>query len=389
MPQKLISQQFEVLFNYDIIFSHAVFEPTNLTLIDIINKEPFAQQPKIGIIVDEGVTSNSPKLLETIIHYFSFHQQLSVTNNILVIPGGEGIKNNPVYVEQVLGLINNNKIDRHSFLIAIGGGALLDAVGYAAAIAHRGIRLIRIPTTVLSQNDSGVGVKNSINYFGKKNFLGTFSPPFAVVNDAIFLTTLSKRDWRSGMSEAVKIALIKDAQFFDWIIANVDALNSRNLPVMEKLIFRCAQLHTEHISSNGDPFEKGSSRPLDFGHWAAHKLEQLTDYEVTHGEAVAIGISLDATYSYLFGNIDSESLQRILNCFLGLGFAIIHPIFISRPNELLEGLEEFREHLGGQLTVMLLNEIGKGIEVHALDGNLITASINYLHEFQNSTLISV
>jgi len=383
--EQQIHQQFQVIFNYDIIFSSAIFAPSNASVINVIHKEPSLQPPKIAIVIDEGVVKYSPALARSIAAYFKQYDYHDITRNILVLPGGEKIKNDPAYVDRVLALINNQKIDRHSFILAIGGGALLDAVGYAAAIAHRGIRLIRIPTTVLSQNDSGVGVKNGINYFGKKNFTGTFAPPYAVINDSTFLMSLTDRDWRSGISEAIKVALIKDTAFFDWIEDNIDAFNGRDLGKMEQLIFRCAKLHTEHICNNGDPFEKGSSRPLDFGHWAAHKMEQLTNYDITHGEAVAIGISLDATYSFLSGNLDGNSLKRILRCFIGLGFAVTHTVFTNKLTEVLEGLEEFREHLGGQLTVMLLTAIGTGIEVHTLERQLIVDSVSYLQTFSNST----
>lgn len=379
--QYILQQNFQVTFNYDIIFSRSLFDVSNSSLIDVIKKEPGFQQPKVTIVIDKGVVDCTNQFITKVINYFNYYQFEITETNILVVQGGEAVKNSPDHIEAVLQLINNSKIDRHSFLIAIGGGAVLDAVGYAAAIAHRGVRLVRIPTTVLSQNDSGVGVKNSMNYFGKKNFLGTFAPPYAVLNDSDFLKTLSERNWRSGISEAIKVALIKDSSFFDWIEQNAQALNNRDIPVMETLIIRCAALHTDHISKKGDPFEKGSSRPLDFGHWAAHKMEQLTNYEMTHGEAVAIGIALDVTYSFLAHKIDKPNLDRILKCFLTLGFAITHPILDTHFDEVIKGLDEFREHLGGQLTIMLLSDIGTGEEVHSLNNTLIAESIRYLYSF--------
>jgi 3-dehydroquinate synthase len=245
---------------------------------------------------------------------------------------------------------------------------VLDLVGFVSAIAHRGIRHIRIPTTILSQNDSGVGVKNGINYFAKKNFLGSFSPPVAVFNDDSFLSTLCERNWRSGIAEAIKVALIKDTAFFDWIEEHTPDLVARNKEVMNILIKRCAELHLEHIAG-GDPFEWGSSRPLDFGHWSAHKLEQLTDFELLHGEAVAMGIALDSLYSvYTCGFTEIEAL-RVISVLQNLGFAITHPYMQvnSLDSPLLKGLQEFREHLGGRLTIMLLTSIGHGIEVHEID----------------------
>ena len=174
--------------------------------------------------------------------------------------------------------MNDQRIDRHSSVIAIGGGAMLDVVGFAAAITHRGVRLIRMPTTVLAQNDAGIGVKNGVNYLGKKNFLGSFAPPFAVINDFTLLYTLRPQQWRDGTAEAVKVALIRDRAFFEWIEANAARLVERDSTAFRFLIRRCAELHLEHITAGGDPFERGSARPLDFGHWSAHKMESLSQF---------------------------------------------------------------------------------------------------------------
>src|SRR5262249_47001338 len=156
----------------------------------------------------------------------------------------------------------------------------------AAATAHRGIRLVRVPTTTLSQCDSGVGVKNGINAFNKKNFIGTFAPPFAVINDFQLLTTLGPRDKRAGYAEAVKVACVRDAPFFEALEHDARSLDEFEPHAMRRLIRRCAEIHINHIVNGGDPFESGSARPLDFGHWAAHKLEHLSDFRIRHGEAV-------------------------------------------------------------------------------------------------------
>jgi 3-dehydroquinate synthase len=284
-------------------------------------------------------------------------------------------------LDKVLDAIHQHGIDRQSFVIAIGGGALLDMVGYASSISHRGIRHIRIPTTVLSQNDSGIGVKNSINAFGKKNYFGCFTPPFAVLNDFEFLKTLDDRDWRGGISEAIKVALIKDETFFRLIVQNASALAQREMLPMQQLIHRCAEMHMQHIAS-GDPFEMGSSSPLDFGHWAAHKLESMTQYQLRHGEAVAIGIGIDCAYSYLSGRINQEELNSILQLIKTLGFSLFIPE-MKNSELLVAGLNEFREHLGGRLTIMLLERIGKGVEVHEMHADLIKASVSLLEQYES------
>jgi 3-dehydroquinate synthase len=184
--------------------------------------------------------------------------------------------------------------------------------------------------------------------------------------------------------------LLKDPRFFEFIEASSGDLVRRDLPAMQWLIYRCAQLHLEHIATSGDPFESGSSRPLDFGHWAAHKLEQLSNYALRHGEAVATGLALDSTYSYLMGLLPEGDWWRILHLLSSLNLAVYWPeLDVCLPNRadvpcILAGLDEFREHLGGRLTVMLLRRIGEGLEVHEVDKRKLIESISLLREYEAS-----
>ncbi|MDQ3535434.1 MAG: 3-dehydroquinate synthase [Bacteroidota bacterium] len=382
---KSIRQSFTVTFEYDVHFTEGLFSEENNILKEVIEKDGATGRRKFLILIDDGVHLNHPQLKKNIKSYFKKNKNfIDLRGEPIIIQGGEQAKNQPQLVEDLLIAINARGICRHSYLMAIGGGALLDLAGYVASIAHRGIRHIRIPTTVLSQNDSGIGVKNGINAFNKKNFLGAFDPPFSVINDFEFLKTLEDRDWRSGISEAIKVALIKDKAFFKFIQKNADLLNDRDMEVMKELIYHCADMHLKHIAGK-DPFETGSSRPLDFGHWGAHKLEQLTSFELRHGEAVAIGIALDSTYSHFSGRLSKQELDEIIDLIIKLGFELFVPELLHKKleddqYEILNGLNEFREHLGGRLTIMLLNSIGEGIEVHEMDHDLIIKSINYLEE---------
>ena len=288
-------------------------------------------------------------------------------------------------------LVYEQQIDRHSYIIGIGGGAVLDAVGWVAATAHRGIRHIRIPTTVLAQNDSGVGVKNGVNFFGVKNYLGCFAPPWAVLNDIEFVELLDRRDQIAGIAEAVKVALIRDGQFFQWLEANSEALSRCELNEMEWMIRRCAELHMNQIACGGDPFESGSARPLDYGHWSAHKIESMTDYEIRHGEAVAIGLALDTRYSVLSGLLEPGSDERVCELLEALGFELWHPALSEEtPNQtrmVLQGLSDFKEHLGGELTITLLKEIGVGLEVHEMDEQLVLEAIEWLQQRSQTPVV--
>lgn len=396
----VIEQEFFVPVRYPVHFTTGVFAPSNLLLRDLIaggraarthavaGDEPGAPA-KLAVVVDRGVERAHPALIDTIDAYCAEHARvIAVSGPVLVVPGGESIKNDRRHVDRILEAINAASLCRHSYLVAVGGGAVLDAAGFAAATAHRGIRLIRVPTTVLSQDDSAMGVKNGINAFGKKNYLGTFAPPFAVINDSSFLPTLSDRDWRGGATEAVKAALIRDPDLFEYLEHQASALRDRDLAAMVQVIRRSAKLHLQHIATGGDPFEHGSSRPLDFGHWAAHQLEQATNNRLGHGEAVGIGIALDTTYSHLAGFLGEAEWRRVINLLVALGVQIYSPALdehLETPDDpgcILHGLAEFQEHLGGRLTIMLLKGIGQPFDVHELRTDLIVKSIDILRTME-------
>jgi 3-dehydroquinate synthase len=376
----VIERSIQVGWQLRVFFTEDVFAPDNLILRDALAD---IAPRKTLVMLDDSLASAQPELAEKIQSYFSTHtQQLQLVCPPIIIEGGERAKNSDQFVAEIHSHIDRHHIDRHSYLIAIGGDALLDVAGFAAATAHRGVRHIRIPTTTLSQADSGVGVKNGVNAFGKKNFIGTFAPPFAVINDFNFLATLTPADKRGGYVEAVKVACIRDANFFSELERDAQKLVNFEPDAMRHLIRRCAELHLDHIATGGDPFEIGSARPLDFGHWAAHKLEQLSNFEISHSDAVAIGIALDVVYSKQIGLLGAESATRILHLLEQLGFRLFTDELLNADNSngltILSGLEEFREHLGGELTITLLNEIGRGFEVHKMDPQKIVEAIQEL-----------
>ncbi len=380
-----LDQKIEVTYRYSVYTTDDLLAPENNLLRDIVRSGSADLPAKILFAVDRGMVFHHPDLLLAIDEYCVRHAgTLRQAAPVCLIEGGEAAKNSQRHVAEIYETINKAGMCRHSYVVVIGGGAVIDAVGYAAATAHRGVRLVRVPTTVLAQCDAAVGVKNGINQFDKKNFLGTFTPPFAVINDTGFLATLSARDWRAGIAEAVKVALIKDPAFFGFIEENAGRLLRRDMIVMQKVIHHCAQLHLDHIAHGGDPFEHGSSRPLDFGHWCAHKLEHLTDYRLRHGEAVAIGMAVDATYSYVMGFLSEAAWRRILRLLYTLGFALCVAElaeYLDRPGHercALRGLAEFREHLGGRLTVTLLRDIGRGFEVNDMNVPMLIESIAIL-----------
>jgi 3-dehydroquinate synthase len=367
-----IRRSIQVNYDLRVHFTHDLFDSGNIVLKTVLTQSAASTPVKCLLVLDEALAQGQPGLGAKIEKWFEAHADaLTLVCPPIVIEGGERTKNSYFHVSEIHSQIDRYHIDRHSCVIAVGGGALLDMVGLAAGTAHRGVRHIRVPSTTLSQADSGVGVKNGINAFGKKNFIGTFAPPFAVINDFELLASLSPRDKRAGYVEAVKVALIRDRGFFEEIESKARDLADFEPAAMQRVIYRCAELHLDHIATSGDPFERGSARPLDFGHWAAHKLEQISEFKIRHGEAVAIGIALDTLYSRNIGLLEPAAAERILVLLENVGFELhanelLHTDAENKPL-VLGGLEEFREHLGGQLTITLLKDIGKGLEVHEMD----------------------
>jgi 3-dehydroquinate synthase len=371
-----ISSNFQVIYRYEVHFTHGVFRSDNSLLQTVLLGENL--RIRILAAVDEGLSRSRPLLSDEILRYC---RPFTDKIHVAVLPGGESTKNSTEGLREIYRLIAQQGICRHSYILAIGGGALLDLVGFAAATAHRGIRLVRVPTTTLSQADSGVGVKNGMNFEGKKNFIGSFAPPFAVVNDFEMLATLPNRVKRSGFAEAAKVGLIRDSSFFEEIEGRALQLARFEPQAMEWIIRRCAEAHANHIASGGDPFETGSSRPLDFGHWSAHKLETMSQFRLSHGEAVAIGIAIDVAYSVRIGLLDQDSAERIFAVLETLGFSLCADE-LCETDVLLGGLEDFREHLGGELTITLLERIGIATEVHAIDCAKMKSAIRFLRQRQ-------
>ncbi len=381
-----VRQQITVEWDFPVVFTHAIFSTENPTLLDTLNRLNEHRRHRAMVFIDSQVANTKPELSAQITAYFDANpRQLELAASPQIVPGGEAVKNDFSLVESFMRLLLGARMDRHAFVIIVGGGAVMDAVGLAAALVHRGLRQVRVPTTVLGQNDAGVGVKNGVNFAGGKNAIGTFAPPFAVLNDFDFLLSLGQRDWLCGVAEAFKVAIIRDRDFFDWLTAHASAFPARDFSAMQTLVERCAVMHLEHIRTNGDPFEYGRARPLDFGHWSAHKLELISGFRISHGEAVAAGVLLDSIYAAMLGWITADELTLIREGLKQSGFALwfdeIEKRDPSGDRAVFAGLREFQEHLGGELCVTYPRGIGARHEVHEIDLAKMELAIQELRRF--------
>ncbi|MEI6147993.1 MAG: 3-dehydroquinate synthase [bacterium] len=388
-PVILTHQKLAVPYDYPVAFTRGIFDPGNELLRDTVDRLAEKRRHRVLVCLDAGVAKVDPALPARITRYFKAHAAtLELAGRIETVKGGESSKTDLNTMTRAIGWMAKRKLCRHSVVMVIGGGSLLDVMGLAASLVHRGLRVVRVPTTVVAQNDVGVGVKTGIDYLGAKNFLGTFAPPFAVLNDFDFLDVLPQRDWVAGIAEAFKVAMIKDRRFFRSLCAQAAALRRRDRAAMEKLVITCARLHLDHIRRGGDPFETGSARPLDFGHWSAHQLEVMSGYTLRHGEAVAIGLALDSFYAAAKGLLPRKELGALLTGLREAGLPIWHPLLGRRASDgslaVLRGLETFREHLGGALTVTLPAPVGRRVEVHSLDHRTLTEGVAFLKAYAHS-----
>ena len=384
-PTEVCEQQIAVPFAYPVYFTHDVLNPANPVLKSVLIRQQTGARPRAAVCIDSGLHEAWPRTDDAIEAYFRRHKQsIELAGEPVIVPGGEWAKNGWAKAQELVDYFAGLRLCRHSFVVVLGGGGVTDVVGFASALVHRGVRLVRLPTTVIGQNDVGVGVKNGINLQGRKNMVGTFAPPFAVINDLDYLRTLKTRDWIGGIAEAFKVAIIRDAEFFDYLCTNAAALRGGSAAVMQTLVKQCARLHLAHIREGGDPFEQGMARPMDFGHWAAHRLEAMSGYAVGHGQAVAIGIALDSYYASRQGFITNAELALILKGLKDCGLPVWSELLEQRNAEgrleILDGFDEFREHIGGELTLTMPVSIGARREIHTVDLGVVEQGLAFLKD---------
>lgn len=377
------NQSFKVSFDYPVHFARNAFSPGSDLLASVLDRRGGERPHKLMVVVDGGVAGKHPRLVADIEANAAAHRdRVDLVGSPWVVAGGEHAKNGWSDVRRVMESLGRNHMCRQSVVLAIGGGSVLDMVGFAVSLVHRGLRMVRAPSTVLAQCDGGVGVKTGMNEHDAKNYAGTFAPPFAVINDSSLLPTLPQEHWIGGVSEAFKVAIIKDAGFLDELVAGASRLRERDIGTMERVVHRCAVMHLDHIGGAGDPFEMGSSRPLDFGHWSAHQIEVMSGFGVGHGQSVAIGVALDTVYAARTGLIDEAWMRRVVGALIECGLPVWDECLGRRDArgelEVLVGLERFREHLGGRLTLAMPHPLGRQTEIHEVDRRVLADAISWL-----------
>ena len=280
--------------------------------------------------------------------------------NFIYLKCGEKIKNINSY-EKIYEKLLSKEIDRNSILICIGGGTLGDLCGFIASTILRGVEYKLIPTTLLSQVDSSIGGKNGINSKYGKNLIGSFYQPNEVIIDINFLRTLPSREIKSGYAEIVKHALIKDLNFFKWLEINYTKVLDLNTKFLEKAILRSIIIKLWFVKRDSrERLTNSNSRAiLNFGHTIGHSLETFYNYnsKLNHGEAVSIGMLIEATISNKLGYLSDLNLNKIRAHFKKAKLKISDKN-IKNPN-IIKIMQKDKKNLNGMVNIILLKNVGK------------------------------
>ena len=272
---------------------------------------------------------------------------------VYVIPAGEEHKNLDEIASLYRFLIKHH-CDRSTYLAALGGGVVGDMTGFAAATYLRGIDFIQIPTTLLAQADSSIGGKTGVDCSGYKNMVGAFKMPKLVYADVALLKTLDARQFSSGFAEIMKHGLIKDEVYYCWLVDHLYEILERDETVLSAMLYRSNEIKRDVVEQ--DPYEKGERMLLNYGHTIGHAIEKYLDFQMTHGECVALGCVAAAYISWKRDLIPMEEYYEIRDMFVPFGL----PITVTdiEPETIVELTRSDKKMRGGQIRFILLHRIG-------------------------------
>ncbi|MEQ1488691.1 MAG: 3-dehydroquinate synthase [Methylotenera sp.] len=298
-------------------------------------------------------------------------QAAGVTVIPIILPDGEAYKNTET-LNTIYDVLLQNRCERSTTLIALGGGVIGDLTGYAAATYLRGVPFIQVPTTLLSQVDSSVGGKTGINHPLGKNMIGAFYQPQLVLADIDTLQTLPAREYSAGVAEVIKYGLIRDADFFDWLETNMASLMRLDEAVLSYAIYRSCQNKADVVAK--DEHEQGERALLNLGHTFGHAIENAMGYGVwLHGEAVAAGTMMAANLSQRMGWLNAAEITRIQKCFEAANLPIMPPKLGVEKYLDLMGLDKKVEN--GKIRLILQQGIGKSVITSDYDADKLKATL--------------
>lgn len=304
--------------------------------------------------------------------------EMEIQCDMIEFPAGETSKNINVTLDIIRKLLNLG-VDRKSVLIALGGGVVGDIVGFVASTYMRGIPYIQVPTTLLAQVDSSIGGKTGLDLPEGKNLLGSFFQPKGVFIDLSFLQTLPRREFSNGMAEIVKYGIIEDTELFNLLESEVKAVRDCDMTLMEMIIGRSCRIKKSIVEI--DEKEAGIRRILNFGHTIGHAIEAESDYLLSHGEAVSIGMAAAADISEKLRYLPSGDRERIENLIEALGLPCRIPGYLST-EKIMSRLKTDKKKHGDFINFVLLKKIGEPFVSSEVPDEIIREAINTLKKRQ-------
>jgi 3-dehydroquinate synthase len=347
---------------YDIVFENDFGKlAEELERLEVGNKKLcIVTDSKVkGLYADEVCSALEGKCREVVVFDF---------------PNGEQSKNLDT-VKKIYEFLIQNKLERKDMLLALGGGVVGDITGFVAATYLRGIDFVQIPTTLLAQVDSSVGGKTGVDFDQYKNMVGAFYMPKLVYANLSTLNTLDDRQYYAGMAEVMKYGLIKNAKFYEWLIDNMYEIHERDLETLEYMVLQCCTY--KKLVVEKDPTEKGERAILNFGHTIGHAIEKAKNFELLHGECVALGSVAAAYISWKRDLISKDEYYEIRDMFVPFNL----PISIENidPEEIYALTSSDKKMESDHIKFILLKKVGKAMIDSTVTKDEIIAGIKEIY----------
>lgn len=278
-------------------------------------------------------------------------------------------------VKEIYKALIEAKFDRKDLLIALGGGVVGDITGYAAATYLRGVDFIQIPTTLIAQSDSSIGGKTGVDFDGYKNMVGAFYMPKLVYMNISVLKDLDDRQFYAGFAEVMKHGLIKDAAFYEWLLDHMYEIHDRDQAVLKEMVMRSCTV--KKLVVEKDPKEQGDRALLNFGHTIGHAIEKAMNFEMLHGECIALGMVAAAYISWKHNWLSMEEYYEVRDMFVPFNLPI--SIDSINPDEILELIKSDKKMESGQIKFILLKKVGKAVIDKTVTDNEILEAIHEIY----------
>ncbi len=361
-----------------------VLSPRNPDLLELLRRREPAARHRAFFVVDSGVAAARPDVPAAVEAYARAHSaSLVLAGAPLIVQGGDAVKARGEVCDWIRARLTGAGIDARSHVVIVGGGALLDCAGFAAATLHGGIRVTRVPTTLAAQVSSAWSCDSAVHACGRRDWMRAAQAPFAVAIDPRWLASLPENERRCGLAEALRVAALGDPRLFHWLCDRTEALAAFDRRAIETLTRWCARLQWERLRGQ-DPAHPGDGRAAGLGRWAGYALRALAD-DAGNEEEASIGLAVDVLLSVVLTGLAPEAAKAALEAMTALGLPLWHEALGRSDDEgrpaLIAGLAELREREGGAPSVTLLSALGRPARSDCVGAEALAAVLEALYRW--------